>query len=218
MTLATAYAEAPKKILMIGLGGGVIATYLARFMPDVTITTVELDPGVIEAAKKYFGILESDHVRYLESDGRVFLRRSTDLHDLILVDAYYGDQIPFHLLTKEFYTLVKQRLTPSGAAAFNVRTGTKLYAATLRTLKEVFSNIDVVAVNDYQVIVIAANSSMPGKEVLERRASALQDRYRFRYPLPQILSQRLDPAPAVSQSIDLLTDDFAPVELYNTLR
>jgi hypothetical protein len=82
----------------------------------------------------------------------------------------------------------------------------------------VFSNIDVIAVNDYQVIVIAANSSMPDKEVLERRASALQERYRFRYPLPQILSQRLDPIRAMPQSGDLLTDDFAPVELYDTLR
>ena len=36
--------------------------------------------------------------------------------------------MPFHLLTKEFYALVKQRLTPGGAAAFNVHDGTKLYS------------------------------------------------------------------------------------------
>ena len=57
MTVATLYPEAPKKILMLGLGGGSISTYLGRFMPETAITTVEIDPGVIKAAKSYFGLL-----------------------------------------------------------------------------------------------------------------------------------------------------------------
>ena len=40
--------------------------------------------------------------------------------------------MPFHLLTKEFYTLVKERLAPGGAAAFNVHDGTKLYHSTVQ--------------------------------------------------------------------------------------
>src|SRR5262249_9364957 len=55
MTVAVAYPAARKSILMLGLGGGSIATYLARFMPEPAITTVEIDPGVISAAKTYFG-------------------------------------------------------------------------------------------------------------------------------------------------------------------
>ena len=112
---------------MIGLGGGSISTYLGRFMPDVAIDTVEIDRRVIETAKTYFGLRETERVRYLDGDGRVFLNRNKDVYDLILVDAYQGGYVPFHLLTKEFYTLVKQRLAPGGAAAFNVHDGTKLY-------------------------------------------------------------------------------------------
>ena len=216
MTAAVAYAETPKQILMIGLGGGAIPTYLARFMPDATIATVEIDPGVIEAAKRYFGILETSRVRYLAADGRVFLNRSSARHDVILVDAYHGDSVPFHLLTKEFYTLVKQRLTPNGAAAFNVRLGTKLYAATLMTLKEVFPTIEIYPVNDYQVIVIASNSFRPDDETLSRNATALQERYRFRYALPQLVAKRLDPMLAVPRSGVVLTDDFAPVEFLDS--
>src|SRR5215475_11777141 len=111
MTIATIYPETPKKILMLGLGGGSITTYLGRFMPDVVIDTVEIDRRVIEVAKTYFGIRETERVRYLDADGRVFLNRNRQLYDLILLDAYRGGYIPFHLLTKEFYTLVKQRLT-----------------------------------------------------------------------------------------------------------
>ena len=73
-------------------------------------------------------------MRYHEGDGRVFLNRRKDTYDLILVDAFHGGYVPFHLLTREFYTLVKQRLAPGGAAAFNVHDGTKLYASTLLTL------------------------------------------------------------------------------------
>ena len=73
-------------------------------------------------------------MRYLEGDGRVFLNRRKETWDLILVDAFHGGYVPFHLLTKEFYTLLKARLVPGGAIAFNVHDGTKLYASTLLTL------------------------------------------------------------------------------------
>src|SRR5215813_6468482 len=143
MTIATIYPEAPRKILMLGLGGGSISSYLGRFMPEAAITTVEIDPGVITAAKTYFGLRETERMRYHAGDGRVFLNRNSELYDLILLDAYRGGYVPFHLLTREFYTLVKQRLTPGGAAAFNVHDGSKLYASTVRTLGEVFAALDL---------------------------------------------------------------------------
>jgi len=116
MTLGVVYPPELKRVLMIGLGGGSISTYLGRFMPDVMIETVELDPGVVRAAKKFFGLIETERVRYHEGDGRVFLNRHKDTYDLILVDAFQGGYIPFHLLTREFYALLKQRLAPGGAA------------------------------------------------------------------------------------------------------
>src|SRR5262249_62360647 len=127
MSIATVYPETPKKILMLGLGGGSISTYLGRFLPDAAITTVEIDPGVISAAKTYFGLRETERMRYRAGDGRVFLTRDSELYDLILVDAYRGGYVPFHLLTREFYTLVKHRLTFGGAPAFNLHHRNNLY-------------------------------------------------------------------------------------------
>ena len=86
-------------MLMIGLGGGSISSYLGRFLPDAEIDTVEVDPGVITAAKNYFGMKETPRVRYHEGDGRVFLNRRKEPYDLILVDAFHGGYVPFHLLT-----------------------------------------------------------------------------------------------------------------------
>src|SRR4051812_24996032 len=97
MTIATAFPAEPKKILMLGLGGGSLSTYLGRFMPDAAIDVVEIDRRVIDVAKTYFGIRETERVRYLDADGRVFLNRNRALYDLILLDAYRGGFVPFHL-------------------------------------------------------------------------------------------------------------------------
>ena len=218
MTIATIYPETPRKILMLGLGGGSISTYLGRFMPEALITTVEIDPGVISAAKTYFGLRETERIRYRAGDGRVFLTRSSELYDLILLDAYRGGYVPFHLLTREFYALVKARLAPGGAAAFNVHDGTKLYGSTVKTLGEVFPALDLYPTARGEVIALATAIALD-KDTLERRAAALQARHGFRFALPQILQRRLD-RPQVEVHAakgDVITDDFAPADVYDVM-
>jgi spermidine synthase len=201
---------------MLGLGGGSISTYLGRFLPEAAITTVEIDPGVIKAAKTYFGLRETARVRYPAGDGRVFLNRNSELYDLILLDAYRGGYVPFHLLTREFYTLVRQRLAPGGAAAFNVHDGTKLYASTVRTLAEVFPALDLYPTGLGETIAVATLDRLD-KATLERKATALQERHGFRFPLPQILARRMDnPQPQAAKG-DIITDDFAPADVYDVM-
>ena len=216
MTIAAIYPETARKILMLGLGGGSISTYLGRFMPEAAITTVEIDPGVITAAKTYFGLRETERMRYRAGDGRVFLSRNDELYDLILLDAYRGGYVPFHLLTREFYTLVKQRLTPGGAAAFNVHDGSKLYASTVKTLGEVFAALDLYPSGVGEVITVASASPLDPR-TLERRAATIQERHGFRFPLPQILRRRLEQPRLQAANGDVITDDFAPADVYDVI-
>jgi spermidine synthase len=215
MTTGLAFPEETRRILMIGLGGGSISTYLGRAMPEATIDTVEIDPAVIEAAKAYFGIRESPRVRYLSGDGRVWLKRNARTYDLILVDAFHGGYIPFHLLTKEFYELVKQRLAPKGAAVFNVHDGTKLYVSTVKTLTSVFAGLQLFPSGEGEVAMVATPQPAVAGDVLASRAAALQQRHGFRYPLPMLLAKRTA-HPPLDQAV-LLTDDFAPVNLYESI-
>jgi spermidine synthase len=217
MTVATIYPGELKKVLMLGLGGGSVSTYLGRFMPEVAIDVVEIDRRVIEVAKQYFGLRETERVRYLDADGRVFLNRNKGLYDLILLDAYRGGFVPFHLLTKEFYALLKERLTPGGAIASNVHDGTKLYHSTVKTLGEVFPSLELYPSGSGEVIAIASMSPAPDKEALASRAAALQERYKFRHPLTDQLRRRMDDPRAQAAQGDLITDDFAPVNLYDTI-
>ncbi len=216
MTVAVVYPAARKSILMLGLGGGSISTYLGRFLPEAAITTVEVDPGVVAAAKTHFGLRETDRVRYRAGDGRVFLNRDHERYDLILLDAYRGGYVPFHLLTREFYTLVRQRLAPGGAAAFNVHDGSKLYASTLRTLGEVFPALDLYPTGVGEVIAVASAAPVD-PATLARTAAELQERHGLRFPLPQLLQRRIDKPRPQAAGGDVITDDFAPADIYDVL-
>jgi spermidine synthase len=219
MSAALLYPEAVHRILMVGLGAGSISTYLGRAMPDIQIYVVELDPGVMAAGRKYFGLQETGKVHFIEGDGRVYLNRHKDLYDLVLLDAFRDLGVPFHLLTREFYTLVKERLAPGGAMASNVDANTKLYLSTLATLRAVFPTVDAYSdgneTYDTQSIVVAAPAARLSTDALMQRAAALQEQHHFRYPLSDLVAKRVTDQDA--HGADVLTDDFAPVNLYETL-
>jgi len=114
MTVAIVYAKALESILQIGLGGGRTSWYTHKHLPNTSVTAVEIDPEVISLAKKYFGIKEEKTFHIVARDGRLYLARNQDQYDIIFIDAYRGPFVPFHLLTKEFYHIVKTRLKPGG--------------------------------------------------------------------------------------------------------
>src|SRR5262249_42635058 len=115
MTVALAYAAGSRSILEIGLGGGRTACYLHDFVRDSVVTVAELDPEVIALSQQFFGVKPDARLRLVERDGRIYLRGDREHHDVILVDAYRGTFVPFHLTTREFYTAVKGKLNPGGA-------------------------------------------------------------------------------------------------------
>jgi spermidine synthase len=210
MTAALAYAPQVQSVLLVGLGGGVLTSYVGHFLPDARIDSVEIDPGVIDAAKTWFGVKETERMRVIGSDGRVFLNRNRNLYDVALIDAYIGGSVPFHLMTKEFYALLKRRLAPGGAAVFNIHEPNRLFPVSVRTLQTVFATVDVYYSGFGEVAVVATDAPR-AVEAVERRAAELQTKYGFRHALPDLLIHRaeLDPGPG-----EVLTDDFAPVDVY----
>ena len=123
--------------------------------------------------------------------------------------------MPFHLLTKEFYELVKERLAPGGVAVSNVHDGTKLYVSTIKTLGAVFPSIALHPSGEGEVATVFAAEPFAADDVLTKRAAELQQKHAFRYALPGLLERRL-PMPSMKEA-ELLTDDFAPVNLYDTI-
>jgi spermidine synthase len=127
-------------ICIIGLAGGTIARQFTAVYNSVPIDGVELDPAVVEIGQKYFGMTEPNlHVS--TEDGRTFLSTTQKQYDLVAVDAYQQLYIPFHLATKEFFTLIRSHLSPSGVVAINVihsRSNFNLVQAFVNTMSQVF--------------------------------------------------------------------------------
>jgi spermidine synthase len=118
------------------------------------------------------------------------------------------------MMTREFYELVRQRLSPDGAAVFNVHDGTKLYVSTVKTLGTVFPSVQLFPSGEGEVAMVATPNPT-GDDDVARRAAALDQKHRFRFPLAKLLTTRAPP-PSLAKA-EVLTDDFAPVELYNTI-
>jgi spermidine synthase len=208
MTLGIAYAPKVERILEIGLGGGSIVSYLGASLPDASIVTVELDKDVVELARKYFQFKETEKLRTVVSDGRAYLMRDDRRWDMILLDAYRGPFVPFHLLTKEFYALVKSRLNPGGVVVQNIEPTTMLFDSATATLKSVFPSVDLFDGGGNVVAVGYDEPQLPQAELIARAAKA-QERYKLRYDLRQMAGERRILSRPVGK---VMTDDFAPVE------
>jgi spermidine synthase len=214
MTVALAYAKEARSVLEIGFGGGRTSWYLHRFMPDVPVTSVELDPAVVSLAQKYFGIKDERNFQVVNRDGRTFLMTSKDHYDVILIDAYRGPFVPFHLLTREFYQIVKDHLAPGGVVAQNVEPSTMLFDSAVKTINSVFPQVDLYLAEG-NVVTVAYDGPPRDGEALAERAGARQKQFGFRYDLRAMLNARRPlaaEAGAIDASAKVLTDDFAPVE------
>jgi spermidine synthase len=218
--LAAIYPHDIKRVLVLGLGGGAVPLYLARSLPDATVDSVEVDPGVIEAAKKYFGLRETDRFHLIEGDGRIYLTRHSEKYDIIVLDAFSGSYIPFHMMTKEFYQLVREHLAPHGAVAINILPSVKVYDSNVRTLKLVFDNLDFFDSGDPTVeetnVIVFGHMDAASEEQQRQQAAAAQQRYKFHFDLSQLIAARRIPTPKAANG-EVFTDDFAPVNVYDAL-
>jgi len=113
---------APRRILMIGLGGCAVSNFLSRLYPQSTIDVVEIDQKVIDISKKFFYLNETSNYKVHHDDGRRFVRKMSGrkTYDLIYLDAFKGGSIPFHLKTIQFYEDVNQILSSRGVVGSNL--------------------------------------------------------------------------------------------------
>lgn len=112
-------ARTPRRVLILGNAGGTAATAMRALDPNVVVDAVDYDEQLAELGKRWFG-LGGDRLNLKTGDARVELRRSEPGYDAILVDAYRQPYIPFHLSTREFFTLARERLAPGGVVIVNV--------------------------------------------------------------------------------------------------
>lgn len=113
-----------KNCLILGLGGGTTAQLVAGKWPKAKITGIEIDPVMIDLAKKYFALDQIPNLEIIQADafswlpGYIMYKRYIR-YTQVIVDLYVGDKFPKEAEGEEFLKNLKKVLTASGTIIFN---------------------------------------------------------------------------------------------------
>lgn len=115
------FEPAPRDALMIGLGGGSLAKFIRRHLPQTRVTAVEIDARVIAAARSHFELPPDDEtLSVVEDDGALYVRQHPGSADIILLDGFdAGNQVEA-LATETFYAACRRALRPGGVLVVNL--------------------------------------------------------------------------------------------------
>ncbi len=116
-------SDEPIRVGAVGLGAGTVAAYgragdYYRFY--------EINPDVVSAAERQFSFLsdsraESAEIEIVLGDARLSMEREPpQAFDVLILDAFSGDAIPTHLLTREAFDVYLRHLKPSGVIAVHI--------------------------------------------------------------------------------------------------
>lgn len=218
-----------QRVLILGLGGGSTSkAFLLRY-PDMTVDTVEIDPIIVEVAKRFFYLPTTDRHQIFTEDARRYLTKTAVRYDAILVDAYfadyYGGYIPFHLVTQEFFTLARSQLNPGGVLAYNVVGqigGWNDYSlrSLYRTMSATFSPVYLIPARSMMNVVMMAVAGTPPvtfKELKSRAATVDAERGQLPTSITSVTA-RVSLQSLFVDDVPTLRDDYAPIETLSLFR
>jgi hypothetical protein len=127
----------PKRLLIIGGGVFTLPTALLAVLPYTKIDVVEIDAELTDIAAEFFGLPTNDRLTIFNTDGRAYLRSTTVVYDMIIIDAFIHTAIPKEMKTIQAFKAYSSHLTENGVLAMNVISG--YYRADARVLQELYA-------------------------------------------------------------------------------
>jgi spermidine synthase len=210
----------PKRILIIGEGGGTIPTALQQMLPDAQIDLVEIDKSVDNVARQYFGFAPGAKMRVFIEDGRVFVKRMIPQkpnYDMVLLDAFDADYIPEHMLTREFLQEVKSVMTPNGVIVANTFSDSALYDYESTTYRAVFGPFFNLRLANRIILGRSGGITADDPALAKKNAGIVEAEFTKRGSSSNFLLPLLSPAVDWDQNARVLTDQYSPSNLLNAL-
>jgi spermidine synthase len=209
LSLAGGHAP-PRSVAILGDAAGTSARQIGHYFPRTRIDAVELDGELTKVGREFFD-LAGPNLHTYTADARPWLYATTRRFDVIMVDAYRQPYIPFYLTTKEFFTLVRNRLQPGGLVIVNVaqpQGSTSLERVLGATMRAAFGANAVWRDPSQRIntMLVGTTSTDPATRLRAATAARLPADLE---PLVQNAADRLAPALTGGQ---VFTDDRAPVE------
>ena len=181
-----------ERVLFVGLGVGALPMYTRALFPNAQIDIVEIDSVVVEVAQELFGFAPDERMRVHIADGRAFIEEAERTsYDLIVLDAYSDEGIPYHLTTREFLTSVRSLLAPSGVVVSNVWASSNLYDSMVATFADVFNELIVLRVERRveRILVARAEQSSLERAALIDATRRLTARVDFGFGLAGLIAR-----------------------------
>jgi spermidine synthase len=176
------FAPPPRRVLLVGLGGGSLAKFIYHRMPEVATEVVEVNPDVVAVARRWFQVPAGDGRFMIRvCDGAEFVARPGPGYDAILVDGYDGQSQVAALSTREFYEACRGQLVANGALVVNLWGSDRKFNDTVERIEAAFpaGTLCLPAEKPGNIIAFAFRDP-PGNlrwDELATRARELEARY-----------------------------------------
>lgn len=214
MPAALTWKPQPRRVLVVGLGGGTIPMFLRRHLPEADIDAVEIDPAVVDLARAYFGFRDDRKMKAHVGDGRAWIETSRARYDLIVLDAFGANAAPYALTTSEFLRSVYAALAPDGVVISNMwdRTANPLYDDMVTTYLSIFPAVSVMDImgSGNKLVFASRSTAVPDREEAAERAGRLNVRLGLRHDLVPMIRHGLRAPNGVERGGSVLTDAGKP--------
>jgi len=194
-----------KHVLFVGGGGFSGPKYFLKTYPDVTVDVAEIDPVVIDVAQKYFNVTKSPRLNIYNDDARDFLTKtSNQKYDIIILDAFSKNYVPFHLMTLQYYQLLYNKLTTSNGVIVSNQVGSlegdtsNLYRAAYKTMSQVFPDVYAFPLSQFSpsavqnIILVGTKNTAPDVRLTQdeiRQKEQQQQKQLYQHQLMMMLSK-----------------------------
>ena len=109
----------PKSVLLLGLGGGTVVKLINKHWPKAKITAIEIDPVMIDFAKKYFNCRPNQQLSIINTDAFTWIKSSKQKFNLVLVDLFQGSTLLKKVYAKDFLDRLAKHCNHGGTVMFN---------------------------------------------------------------------------------------------------
>lgn len=183
------FQQQPKRILLMGLGGGSMVHFLLHHLKEVQLDVIEQSDGVIRVAQDFFNVSNNEQLRLINTRAEDFLTERQSAaepqYDLIFVDLFGPNCMAPALFNEDFHNLLLTCLGSNGLAIYNLWSGNKdAFDAVCSTIDLTFNSrvLRLPVFEDPNICLLAFADKPPQKAVKEpNRINRLTKRFNLNF-------------------------------------
>jgi len=176
IVLCLIFNPAPSKVLFLGLGGGSLQKFFFQYCEKTFLRTLEINPQVIQVARSFFYLPDSERSEIISDDGVDYLSNKKGTYDIIISDAFDDEGLPDAFREEQYYELCHSRLTKKGIFIINLWGSDPKSKTYIKKIKKIFNNQVLFAAADNPGNLIVFAFRAPPKEL---RVDQLKERVKY---------------------------------------